>query len=139
MVHAPRRPRQRQRGHRVARRERPAGEDVDALAAGGEDLGHARDVLGRAAVGGAGDGEVAVVEAERLEHARAHRGQRLQRLGRRAQEDVVLAAAVLAPPAEAVLALCAPAALDDDPSGGQATTVSAPGATPNTASVASPM
>jgi hypothetical protein len=38
-----------------------------------------------------------------------------------------------------VLALGATAALDDDPAAGQATTVSAPGATPNTASVASPM
>ena len=42
-------------------------------------------------------------------------------------------------PDEAVLALDAPAALDDDPVGAQATTASAPGQTPKTASAVSPM
>jgi hypothetical protein len=42
-------------------------------------------------------------------------------------------------PGEAVLALDAAAALDDDPVAAQATTVSAPGQTPKTASAVSPM
>ena len=47
--------------------------------------------------------------------------------------------AVGQPPDEAVLALDAPAAFDDDPAAAQATTVSAPGQTPKTASAVSPM
>jgi hypothetical protein len=111
----------------------------DAQAAGGEDLGHPRDVLGRAAVRGAGDREVAVVEAEALEHAGPDGRQRLQRLGRRAQEGLLVVVAVGQAPDEAVLALDAAAALDDDPAAAQATTVSAPGQTPKTASAVSPM
>jgi hypothetical protein len=42
-------------------------------------------------------------------------------------------------PDEAMLALDATAALDDDPAAAQATTVSAPGQTPKTASAVSPM
>ena len=42
-------------------------------------------------------------------------------------------------PGEAVLALGATAALDDDAVGAQAMTVSAPGQTPKTASAVSPM
>ena len=47
--------------------------------------------------------------------------------------------AVGQPPHEAVLALDATAAFDDDPAAAQATTVSAPGQTPKTASAVSPM
>ena len=83
--------------------------------------------------------EVAVVEPEALEHACAHGGQCLQRLGRRAQEDLLVVLAVGQPPHEAVLALDAPAAFDDDPAAAQATTESAPGQTPKTASAVSPM
>ena len=82
---------------------------------------------------------MAIVEAEALEHAGAHGGQRLQRLGRRAQEGLLVVIAVGQPPHEAVLALDATAALDDDPAAAQATTVSAPGQTPKTASAVSPM
>ena len=47
--------------------------------------------------------------------------------------------AVAQAPGEAVLALDAPAALDDDAAGAQAMTVSASGQTPKTASTVSPM
>jgi hypothetical protein len=82
---------------------------------------------------------VAIVEAEALEDAGLHGRQRLQRLGRRAQEGLLVVGAIVQAPDEAVLALDAPAALDDDPVGAQATTVSAPGQTPKTASAVSPM
>ena len=104
-----------------------------------EDLGHAGDVLGRAAVRGARQREVAIVEPEALEHPGVDGRERLKRLGRRAQEGLLAVLAVLQAPDEAVLALQAPAALDDDPAGGQAMTVSAPGQTPKTASTVSPM
>ena len=136
---APRRPRQGGGRHRVARRDPAAGQVPDAQAARGEDLGHPGDVLGRAAVRRARHREVAIVEPEALEHAGAHGGQRLQRLGRRAQEGLLVVVAVGQPPDEAVLALDATAAFDDDPAAAQATTVSAPGQTPKTASAVSPM
>ena len=82
---------------------------------------------------------MAFVEAEALQHAGAHGRQRLQRLGRRAQEGLLVVVAVGQPPDEAVLALDATAAFDDDPAAAQATTVSAPGQTPKTASAVSPM
>ena len=139
MVDGPRRARQGAGCHRVARRERAAGQVIDAQAAGGEDLGDPGDVLGRAAVRRARHREVAIVEVEALEHAGAHGRQRLQRLGRRAQEGLLVVVAVGQPPGEAVLALDATAAFDDDPAAAQATTVSAPGQTPKTASAVSPM
>ena len=123
----PRRPRQGGGRHRVARRDRAAGQVRDAQAARGEDLGHPGDVLGRAAVRRARHREVAIVEPEALEHAGAHGGQRLQRLGRRAQEGLLVVVAVGQAPHEAVLALDATAALDDDPAAAQATTVERPG------------
>ena len=88
---------------------------------------------------GAGQREVAVVEAQALEHAGVDGGQRLQRLGRRAQEGLRAVVAVGQAPGEAVLALGATAAFDDDAVGAQAMTVSAPGQTPKTASTVSPM
>ncbi len=50
-----------------------------------DDLGHGRGVRGRALVRAAGDGDVARLEVVALDHAVAHRRQRLQRLGRAAQ------------------------------------------------------
>ena len=57
---------------------------------------------------------MAVVEAQALEDAGVDGRQRLQRLGRRAQEGLLAVVAVGQAPGEAVLALGAPAALDDD-------------------------
>ena len=85
---------------------------------------------------GARQREVAVVEAQALEDAGLDGRQRLQRLGRRTQEGALGVVAVVQAPREAVLALDAPAALEDD---AQAMTVSAPGQTPKTASTVSPM
>ena len=82
---------------------------------------------------------MAIVKPEALEHAGPHGGQRLQGLGRRAQEGLLVVIAVGQSPDEAVLALDATAAFDDDPAAAQATTVSAPGQTPKTASAVSPM
>ena len=123
----------------ITRGDDAAREVADAQPAGREDLGHPGDVLGRAAVRGAGQREVAVVEAQALEHAGVDGGQRLQWLGRRAQEGLRAVVAGGQAPGEAVLALGATAALDDDAVGAQAMTVSAPGQTPKTASTVSPM
>ena len=114
MVDAPRRPLQGARRRRIARGDGAAGQVTDAEPAGREDLGHPGDVLGRAAVRGAGQREVAVVEAQALEHAGVDGGQGLQRLGRRAQEGLLVGVAVGQAPGEAVLALGATAAFDDD-------------------------
>ena len=139
VVDAPRRPPQGGGRHRVTGRGHSAGEVPDAQPAGREDLGHPRDVLGRAAVRRARQGEVAVVESQALQDAGLDGRQSLQRLGRRAHEGVLVVVAVAQPPREAVLALDASAALDDDAAHAQAMTVRASGQTPKTASAVSPM
>jgi hypothetical protein len=82
---------------------------------------------------------VAVVESQALEDAGIDGRQGLQRLRGRPQEDPLVVVAVGQAPGEAVLALDAPAAFDDDAVGAQAMTVRAPGQTPKTASTVSPM
>src|SRR6185312_408967 len=83
VVDAVRRAGQCRGGARVARGQRPAGERLLADAAGAEDLADAGEVAAVAAVRRARDREMALAEAEALEHARADRGQRLERLGGR--------------------------------------------------------
>jgi hypothetical protein len=127
----------RRGGPRVARRQRPASEGVLREPGRGQDVRHAREVLVVRAVRGARNREVTVVEAEALEHAGAHGGERLERLGRRPQEDGARtpaaahrAVAVDEAPREAMHALHVPAAKDADGAGGaHATTVSPPGTT----------
>src|SRR3954468_10664407 len=122
---------------RVAGEERAAAERVLAQAARDQDLADAGEVRAVAAVRRARDGEVALVEGEALEHAGADGRQRLERLGRRAQEDGARVAAAAAravrlvqAPGEAVHALDVAAAQDADGAGGaHQTTASAPGTT----------
>ena len=102
-----------------------------------QDLGDPGEVLAVAAVRRARDGEVAVGQAEAVEHAGPDGRQRLERLGRGAHEDRADVAApahrpvgVVQAPGEAMHALEVPAARDaHGAGGGQPTTVSAPGRT----------
>ena len=74
-------------GERVARVGRAARE-VGLRAAGrAQQLAHAQHVVVAAAVRRARDRQVVVAEPEPFRHAGAHRGQRLERLGRGADED----------------------------------------------------
>jgi hypothetical protein len=101
---------------RVARLGRAALEVRLGGAGRAQHLAHPQDVALAAAVRGAGDREVVGAEAEAVGNAAAHPGQRLERLGRRADDHlrarVVLAAAQR--PRDAVLALDRRAAVDAD-------------------------
>jgi hypothetical protein len=94
-------------GDRVARLARPAAE-IGLVATGRvKDLAHPLDVAVPAAVRGARDREMVRAQPEALGHARLQPGQRLERLGRGADEHrgPGLALAVGHRPGDAVLAL----------------------------------
>jgi hypothetical protein len=103
-------------GGRVARLRRPAAEVGLGAAGRAQQLAHTQDVGVAAAVRRARDREMVGAEAEALRQPGAHRGQRLERLRRRAEEHrrtEVLAAAAERP-CDAMLALDRRAAVDAD-------------------------